>query len=69
MKVKKLLEEIERLKADNERLSKIVIDATKGIKSANDLAENYRRMFDQLFHVNEIKHDSFVKKDISDQCS
>lgn len=61
MEIENLLKEIERLKAENKQLAEIVIDATKKIKAANDLAENYHKMFDQLFQVIQTKYDAEFK--------
>lgn len=60
-----LLKQIERLEAENKKLTEIAIDATERIKAANDLAENYQRMFDQLFQVIKTEYDAeFTMEDI-----
>ena len=65
MDTEKLLKEIERLEAENKQLKEIAIDATERIKAANDMAENYHKMFDQLFQVIKTEYDAeFTIKDI-----
>lgn len=56
-----LLKEIERLEAENKQLSEIAVDATQRIKTANDMAENYHKMFDQLFQVIKTQYDAEFK--------
>ncbi len=60
-----LLKQIERLEAENKKLTEIAIDATERIEAANDLAENYQKMFDQLFQVIKTQYDAeFTLEDI-----
>lgn len=65
MNVDKLLKEIERLEDENKQLKEIAIDATERIKAANDMADNYHKMFDQLFQVIKTEYDAeFTIEDI-----
>jgi len=54
-------EELSRLRNENEQLSKTVIDAIDKIKVADDTAENYHKMFDQLLHVIRSRYDADFK--------
>lgn len=53
-----LLKEIERLNSEIEQLSEVAIDATERIKVANDMVENYQRMFDEIFQLIKTKYDA-----------
>ena len=58
-------QENEELRKDNERLLLIVADTTEQIKNANDMAEKYQRMFNELFDVNKTQYDAeFTVEDI-----
>lgn len=60
-----LLKQIERLESENKKLTEIAIDATERIKAANDLAESYQKMFNQLFQVIKTQYDAeFTIEDI-----
>jgi len=60
-----LLKEIERLEAENKKLTEIAIDATERIKAANNLAESYQAMFDDLFQFIKTQYDvEFTMEDI-----
>ena len=55
----------EELRKDNERLLLIVADTTEQIKNANDMAEKYQRMFNELFDVIKTQYDAeFTVEDI-----
>lgn len=56
-------QENEELRKDNERLLLIVADTTEQIKNANDMAEKYQRMFDELFNVVKTKYDAEFKSE------
>lgn len=57
--------EVERLRVENKQLTEITIDATERIKAANDMAESYQKMFDQLFQVIKTQYDAeFALEDI-----
>ena len=51
-------QENEKLREDNQRLLLIVTDATEQIKSANEMAEKYQRMFEKLSGIVRDKYDS-----------
>lgn len=51
-------QENEELRKDNERLLLIVADTTEQIKNANDMAEKYQRMFNELFDVIKTQYDA-----------
>lgn len=53
-----LLKEIERLNSEIEQLSEVAIDATERIKAANDMVENYQRMFNEIFQLIKTKYDA-----------
>ncbi|WP_442769031.1 hypothetical protein [Acinetobacter bohemicus] len=58
-------QENEELRKDNERLLLIVADTTEQIKNANDMAEKYQRMFNELFDVIKTQYDAeFTVEDI-----
>ena len=58
-------QENEELRKDNERLLIIVADTTEQIKNANDMAEKYQRMFNELFDVIKTQYDAeFTVEDI-----
>jgi len=58
-------QENEELRKDNQKLLLIVADATDRIKTANDMAENYQRMFNELFDVIKTQYDAeFTVEDI-----
>ncbi len=58
-------QENEELRKDNERLLLIVADTTEQIKNANDVAEKYQRMFNELFDVIKTQYDAeFTVEDI-----
>ena len=58
-------QENEELRKDNERLLLIVADTTDQIKNANDMAEKYQRMFNELFDVIKTQYDAeFTVEDI-----
>lgn len=58
-------QENEKLRDDNERYLLIIADASERIRLANDLAENYQRMFDELLEVIKTQYDAeFTIKDI-----
>ena len=49
----------------SERLLLIVADTTEQIKNANDMAEKYQRMFNELFDVIKTQYDAeFTVEDI-----
>lgn len=52
------IQENERLRTENERLLIIVADATQRIEKANDTAEEYQRMFGELFKIIKTEYDS-----------
>lgn len=56
-----LKEENDDLEAENNKLAEIVIDATERIKNANDMAENYQRMFGELVSVIQDQYDAKFK--------
>jgi len=65
MNIDVLLKEIERLEAENKKLSEIAINATESLKTANDLAESYQAMFDDLFQFIKTQYDvEFTMEDI-----
>ena len=58
-------QENEELRKDNQKLLLIVADATDRIKKANDMAEEYQRMFNGLFDVIKTQYDAeFTVEDI-----
>ena len=58
-------QENEELRKDNERLLLIVADTTEQIKNANDMAEKYQRIFNELFDVIKTQYDAeFTVEDI-----
>ncbi|WP_252152441.1 hypothetical protein [Acinetobacter terrae] len=58
-------QENEELREENEKLSLIVANAAEQIKSANDMAENYQRMFNELFEIVKTQYDTeFTVEDI-----
>ena len=58
-------QENEELREENEKLSLIVANAAEQIKSANDMAENYQRMFNELFEIVKTQYDAeFTVEDI-----
>ena len=63
-------QENEELRKDNERLLLIVADTTEQIKNANDVAEKYQRMFNELFDVIKTQYDAeFTVEDIQKHLS
>lgn len=59
------IKENDRLRSENNKLGRMLVDATEQIKSSNDLAECYQRMFDQLFQVIKTEYDpDFTIEDI-----
>lgn len=65
MNIDVLLKEIERLEAENKKLTEIAINATESLKVANDLAESYQAMFDDLFQFIKTQYDAeFTMEDI-----
>lgn len=70
MNIDVLLKEIERLEAENKKLSEIAINATESLKAANDLAENYQTMFNDLFQFIKTQYDvEFTIEDIPTRLS
>ncbi|WP_228145888.1 hypothetical protein [Acinetobacter terrae] len=58
-------QENEELREENEKLSLIVANAAEQIKSANDMAENYQWMFNELFEIVKTQYDAeFTVEDI-----
>ncbi|MGX5699560.1 hypothetical protein ACWKWF_08150 [Acinetobacter kookii] len=58
-------QENEELKKDNQRLLLIIADATGKIKKANDMAEGYQRMCNELLEVIKSQYDAkFTVEDI-----
>lgn len=58
-------QENEELKKDNQRLLLIIADATGKIKKANDMAEEYQRMCNELLEVIKSQYDAkFTVEDI-----
>lgn len=65
MNIDVLLKEIERLEAENIKLTEIAINATESLRAANDLAESYQAMFDDLFQFIKTQYDvEFTMEDI-----
>lgn len=65
MNIDVLLKEIERLEAENKKLAEIAVNATENLKAANDLAESYQAMFDDLFQFIKTQYDvEFTMEDI-----
>jgi hypothetical protein len=63
-------QENEKLRNDNERYLFIIAHATERIRLANDMAETYQRMFNELFEVIEIEYDAnFIVKEIPNRPS
>jgi len=61
----KTTQENEELREDNQKLLLLVADATDRIKKANDMAEDYQRMFNELFDVIKTQYDAeFTVEDI-----
>lgn len=56
-----LMRENKDLSDENDKLAAIVANATEHIKNANDLAENHRRMFDELYSVIKTQYDAEFK--------
>lgn len=57
----KTTQENEDLREENQKLLLIVADATERVKKANDMAEDYHRMFDELFNVIKTQYDAEFK--------
>ena len=59
------MQENEELRKENADLLLVVSDATERIKIANDMAEDYQRMFNELFEVIKTQYDAeFTVEDI-----
>ncbi|NNH02203.1 hypothetical protein [Acinetobacter sp. ANC 5414] len=54
----KTTQENEDLREENQKL---LLDATERVKKANDMAEDYHRMFDELFNVIKTQYDAEFK--------
>ena len=51
-------QENEELREENEKLLLIVVDATERIRLANDMAETYQRMSNELLEVIKTQYDA-----------
>lgn len=63
-------QENEELREENEKLLLIVVDATERIRLANDMAETYQRMSNELLEVIKTQYDAeFTVEDIPERLS
>lgn len=63
-------QENEELREENEKLLLIVVDATERIRLANDMAETYQRMSNELLEVIKTQYDAeFTVADIPERLS